>query len=35
MHQDIMDRPAHPQRSGAGSGEGGIEVCETLGAGEW
>jgi len=25
-----MDRPAHPQSAGAGGGEGGEPVCETL-----
>ena len=25
-----MDRPAHPQRTGAGGGEGGVEVREAL-----
>ena len=31
MHQGVMDRPAHPQRAGAGGGEGGGEsVCEVV-----
>ena len=27
----MMNRPAHPQRAGAGGGEGGESVCEVVG----